>query len=126
MVPAGKCALVLELREPPGSSVTVSLLPDHTQQSRLISLVREHTYHIMCRDDTTPGEAMSWRQNGIPVRVGIRPEVGSEIYSSPDISPSPNEQTLVLQEFGNTAVGVYSCHGVQGDRVSLDIRQSKS
>ena len=120
---AGGCELVLELREPPGSPVTLSRPADHTQP-RPISLVSGHTYHITCRDDSASEDEISWRHNDNLVQATSQPGVGV-VYSSPDISPSSNEQTLVLQEFGSTVVGVFSCHGIQGESVSLDISQSK-
>ena len=69
---------------------------------------------------------MSWRKDGVPVHAGIPSGTGSAVYSSPDVSPTSNEQTLVLREFEGGAVGVYSCHGVQRNRITLDIRLSKS
>ena len=117
---------MLELREPSGSPVTLSRPADHPQP-RPIGLVSGHTYHISCQDESASESEISWRQNNISVQSGMvtsQSGVGV-VYSSPDISSAPNEQTLVLQEFGPVGVGVFSCHGIQGDIVSLNISQSK-
>ena len=47
------------------------------------------------------------------------------VFASTDVSDASNEWTLVLQVFGGVAAGVYSCHGLQGEVLSLDIQQSE-
>ena len=120
---------------PPGANSLATLATvDSQPHSGPISLVVGHTYHITCQDtansrvfDDEGVEA--WHFNGSPVPVPDEiPEEGvNTVYTSTEVSMQANEWTLVLQEFSEQDVGVYSCHGVEeGQVVSLTIQhQSK-
>lgn len=131
-MPTGVCSLVLELREPAVPSAV--LLTIEGTQPRPISLAPGRTYHIMCRDTSNTrrfddSDNMGvWRHNGSPVQTLSPGDAlpGVAVYASTAVSPETNEWTLVLQQFGGGALGLYSCHGLEvGQILSLDIGQSK-
>ena len=125
---------MLELREPAASSA-VTLAIDGSEP-RPISLVLGQTYHIMCKDTSNTrrfdeDESLEvWRFNNTPVQTLSRdafPEMGvAAVYASTTVSMEANEWTLVLQQFGGVAIGLYTCRGLDaGQSATLNIGQSK-
>lgn len=125
---------MLELQEALPSSPQVTLATEEGNLPRPIALVSGHTYHISCRDTANSGsfddqQEAAWHFNGNPVeRLAPKrfPEEGvAAVYASKGVSSVPNEWTLVLQVFGDAAEGVYSCHRLQEEVLSLDIGLGK-
>jgi hypothetical protein len=132
------CDLVLELREPAASAASSAVtLTIEGSETRSISLVPGQTYHVMCKDTSNSRRFDSdeslevWRHDNSPVQIvtteAAFPEVGvAAVYASTAVSMEANEWTLVLQQFGGRAAGLYTCQGLDaGQSVSLNIGQSK-
>lgn len=125
---------MLELCEPPVPSAVILLTEG--SMPRPISLVLGRTYHIMCRDTSnnqrfdSDQNLQAWLHNGSPVLTpspDSLPAAGmAAVYASTAISVEVNEWTLVLQQFGSEALGLYTCRGVEeGQSLSLNIGQSE-
>lgn len=127
----GRCSLVLELQERSTSTVTLSV--EGGTQPRPLDLVLGHTYHIMCRDTANtrqfddPDRGVWSHNESVVQRLSPDAFPGEEenaVYASTGVSMLANEWTLVLQLLRRGDVGLYTCAGLEGQSVSLEIGQA--